>query len=127
DSAPRSPQGARPHPGPRRKLTPARSRGAGKRRRRNLTDRGEMMKARAIRIEKHGGPELMQLVEVKVAAPGPGEALVRQTACGVNFLDVYQRSGAYPMTGPMGVGNEAAGVVEAVGPDVSAIKPGDRV
>ena len=85
------------------------------------------MKARAIRIEKQGGPELMRLVEVEVAAPGPGEALVRQTACGVNFLDVYQRSGAYPMPGPMGVGNEAAGVVEAVGPDVSAIKPGDRV
>lgn len=85
------------------------------------------MKACAIRIEKQGGPELMQLVEAEVAAPGPGEALVRQTACGLNFLDVYQRSGAYPMPGPMGIGNEAAGVVEAVGPDITVAQPGDRV
>ena len=85
------------------------------------------MKARAIRIEKQGGPELMQLVDIDVAAPGPGEALMRQTACGLNFLDVYQRSGAYPMQAPTGLGNEAAGVVEAVGPDVTAVKPGDRV
>ncbi len=85
------------------------------------------MKAHAIRIESQGSPDLMTFAEVDVAAPGPGEALVRQSACGVNFLDVYQRGGAYAMPMPSGVGNEAAGVVEAVGPDVTAVAVGDRV
>jgi NADPH:quinone reductase len=85
------------------------------------------MKANAIRITEQGGPEVMTLAEIEIDAPSAGEALVRQTACGVNFLDVYQRGGAYPMPMPSGVGNEAAGVVEEVGPEVTHLKPGDRV
>jgi NADPH2:quinone reductase len=85
------------------------------------------MRARAIRMDKQGGPEVLEIREVDVPAPGPGEALVRQSAIGLNFLDVYQRSGSYQMPMPAGCGNEAAGVVEAVGPDVTAVKVGDRV
>ncbi|GGK49161.1 quinone oxidoreductase family protein [Salinarimonas ramus] len=85
------------------------------------------MKTDAIRIERQGPPEEMRLLEVETGEPGPGEALVRQSACGVNFLDVYQRGGAYAMPVPMGVGNEAAGIVAALGPDVSGLAVGDRV
>jgi len=82
---------------------------------------------KAIRIEQYGGPEVMQYVEVDVPAPGPGEALVRQAACGLNFVDIYYRTGLYPQPLPGALGMEAAGVVEAVGADVTHIKPGDRV
>ncbi len=85
------------------------------------------MKAQAIRFHKTGGPDVLQLDTIELAAPKAGEALVRQTAIGINFLDTYQRSGAYPMALPSGAGNEAAGVVEAVGPGVSDVKIGDRV
>ena len=84
------------------------------------------MKARAIRMERQGPPEVLQLAEVEIAAPGPGQALVRQTAIGLNFLDVYHRSGAYPLPLPSGCGSEAAGIVEAVG-EGGAFVPGDRV
>lgn len=82
---------------------------------------------KAIRISATGGPEVMQLVDVPETPPGPGEALVRHRAIGVNFIDTYYRSGLYPMPLPGGIGGEAAGVVEAVGEGVSHLRPGDRV
>ena len=81
----------------------------------------------AIRIHKTGGPEVLQWDEVAVGDPGPGEARVRHTAIGVNYIDTYQRSGHYKLALPAGMGNEGAGVVEAVGPGVTDIKTGDRV
>jgi NADPH:quinone reductase len=81
----------------------------------------------AIRIHKTGGPEVLHWEEVAVGDPGPGEARVRHTAIGVNYIDTYQRSGHYKLALPAGMGNEGAGVVEAVGPGVTDIKPGDRV
>jgi NADPH2:quinone reductase len=82
---------------------------------------------RAIRIHETGGPEVLRLEDVHVGDPGPGEARVRQLAAGVNFLDVYHRSGLYPLALPAGLGVEGAGVVEAVGEGVSHVRPGDRV
>ena len=82
----------------------------------------------AIRVHKPGGPEAMLYEEVELPTPGPGEARVRHEAIGVNYLDVYQRSGFYPPASlPLTPGSEGAGVVSAVGPDVTAFKPGDRV
>jgi NADPH2:quinone reductase len=81
----------------------------------------------AIRIHQTGGPEVMSWEEVTLAAPGPGEALVRHHYVGVNFVDVYHRRGVYKLPLPSGLGSEAAGVVEAVGPGVSELRPGDRV
>jgi NADPH2:quinone reductase len=69
----------------------------------------------------------MQFEAVEVGEPGPGQARVRHTAVGVNYIDTYHRSGLYPLPLPSGLGNEAAGVVEAVGPGVDWVKPGDRV
>ena len=83
--------------------------------------------AKAVRYHKQGGPEVLQLDEVTVGDPGPGQARVRHTAIGVNFVDTYQRSGLYPMQVPAVAGNEAAGVVEAVGAGVTDLKAGDRV
>jgi NADPH2:quinone reductase len=83
--------------------------------------------AHAIRIHTTGGPEVLAWDEVAVGEPGSGEARVRHTAVGVNYIDTYQRSGLYKLTLPSGMGNEAAGVVEAVGPGVDWVKPGDRV
>jgi NADPH:quinone reductase len=83
--------------------------------------------AKAVRYHKQGGPEVLQLDEVQVGEPGPGQVRVRHTAIGVNFLDTYQRSGLYPMQLPGVAGNEAAGVVEAVGPNVTELKEGERV
>lgn len=85
------------------------------------------MKAKAIRIAGTGGPEVLEYVEVEVGEPGPGEARVRNHAIGVNFIDVYFRTGLYPQPLPAGLGQEGAGVVEAVGEGVTHIKPGDRV
>ena len=82
---------------------------------------------KAIRFHKTGGPEVLQLDDVEVGEPGQGQVRLRHTAIGVNFLDTYQRSGLYPMQLPSGTGNEGAGVVEAVGPGVTALKAGDRV
>jgi NADPH2:quinone reductase len=76
---------------------------------------------------KTGGPEVMEYVDVEAGEPGPGEARVRQEACGLNFIDVYFRTGLYPQPLPAGLGQEGAGVVEAVGKGVSHVKPGDRV
>ncbi len=82
---------------------------------------------KAIRIESTGGPEVMQLVDVEVGDPGPGQARVRHSAIGVNFIDTYHRTGLYPMPMPSGLGVEAAGTVEAVGEGVSHVAPGDRI
>ena len=82
---------------------------------------------RAIRIDKHGGPEVMKWVEVELGDPGPGEARVKMHAAGLNFIDIYHRTGLYASTLPAGVGLEGAGVVEAVGDGVKHVKPGDRV
>jgi NADPH2:quinone reductase len=82
---------------------------------------------KAIRMSAVGGPEVMEYVDVEVGEPGPGEARVRQAACGLNYIDVYFRTGAYPQPLPAGLGMEGAGTVEAVGPGVTHVKPGDRV
>ena len=83
--------------------------------------------AKAVQLSSFGGPEVMKLVDVTVSDPGPGQARVRHHAIGLNFIDIYQRSGVYPNALPAVLGMEGAGVVEAVGPGVSHIKPGDRV
>ncbi|MET0963706.1 MAG: quinone oxidoreductase [Noviherbaspirillum sp.] len=83
--------------------------------------------SKAIRIFRTGGPEVMEYVDVEVGEPGPGEARVRHHACGLNYIDVYFRTGLYPQPLPAGLGMEAAGVVEAVGSDVTHVRPGDRV
>lgn len=86
-----------------------------------------MSASRAIRFHRFGGPEVLQLDEIVVGPPQPGEARIRHVACGVNFIDTYQRSGLYPVALPAIAGNEGSGVVEAVGAEVTAVKPGDRV
>ena len=82
---------------------------------------------KAIQIKETGGPEQMRLVDVPVPQPGPKEALVKITASGVNFIDVYFRMGLYKADLPATLGNEAAGIVESVGPEVTEVRPGDRV
>ena len=82
---------------------------------------------KAIKFHKTGGPEVIQYEDITLDAPGPGEVRLRHTAIGVNYLDTYYRSGAYPLPLPSGLGSEAAGVVEAVGEGVTTLKVGDRV
>ncbi len=82
---------------------------------------------KAMRVHKHGGPEVMQWEDVDLPAPGQGEARIRHTAVGLNFVDTYQRSGLYELPKPFTAGGEGAGVVEAVGAGVTDLKPGDRV
>lgn len=82
---------------------------------------------KAIRLHEHGGPEVLKLEEIDLEAPGPGQARVRHTAIGVNFIDTYFRSGLYPIPLPHGLGSEAAGIVEEVAADVTNVKVGDRV
>mgnify|MGYP001051951405 CR=1 FL=1 len=81
---------------------------------------------KAIRLSRTGGPDVLEWVDVEVGEPGPGQARVRHTAVGVNFIDTYHRSGLYPLSLPSGLGSEGAGVVEAVGPGVEGVRPGDR-
>ncbi|MBL8549892.1 MAG: quinone oxidoreductase [Hyphomonadaceae bacterium] len=81
---------------------------------------------KAIRIEATGGPEVMRLVEVETPSPGPGQIRIRQGAIGVNFIDTYHRGGLYPLSLPSGLGQEGAGVVDAVGEGVTRFKIGDR-
>ncbi|MCL4799537.1 MAG: quinone oxidoreductase [Burkholderiales bacterium] len=83
--------------------------------------------AKAIRFAKTGGPEVLELQEVQVGDPGPGQIRIRHHAIGLNYLDTYQRSGLYKLELPSGLGSEAAGVVEAVGSGVADLRPGDRV
>jgi NADPH2:quinone reductase len=85
------------------------------------------MKAKAIRIEAHGGPEVISLVEVDVPEPGPDEVRIRQKAIGLNFIDIYYRTGLYANPLPHGLGFEGAGIVDAVGSNVRFLKEGDRV
>jgi NADPH2:quinone reductase len=82
---------------------------------------------KAIRIGETGGPEVMKLEELDLGKPGPGEVRVRQTAIGLNYIDTYHRSGLYPVPLPSGIGLEAAGVVEALGPGVTGLAVGDRI
>jgi NADPH2:quinone reductase len=81
----------------------------------------------AIRIHSYGGPDVLKWEAVEVGDPGPGHVRLRHTAVGLNFIDVYERTGLYPGALPTGLGREAAGVVEAVGPGVTELKVGDRV
>ncbi|WP_426110352.1 quinone oxidoreductase family protein [Massilia sp. PWRC2] len=83
--------------------------------------------SKAIRISRTGGPEVLELVDVEVGEPDPGEARVRQHAVGINYIDVYFRSGHYPQALPAGAGMEGAGVVEAIGAGVTEVQVGDRV
>jgi len=83
--------------------------------------------AHAIRLHETGGPEVLKLETTNVGEPGPGQARVRHTYVAVNFIDIYFRTGRYPMPLPNGLGSDAVGVVEAVGPGVTDIRPGDRV
>ncbi|WP_231960248.1 quinone oxidoreductase family protein [Tepidimonas fonticaldi] len=86
-----------------------------------------MMNSRAVQIDAPGGPEVLRLVEVEVGDPGPGEVRIRHHAIGLNFIDVYHRTGLYPMPLPARLGMEGAGVVEAVGQGVTHLAVGDRV
>ena len=82
--------------------------------------------SRAVRIDEHGGPEKLKLVTLTVGEPGPGEIRIRHKAVGLNYIDIYQRAGVYPLTMPLQLGMEGSGVVEAVGEGVTHLKAGDR-
>ena len=82
---------------------------------------------KAICFHTTGGPEVLRWEDVEVGDPGAGQTRVRHTAVGVNYIDTYHRSGLYPVPVPGGLGSEGAGVVEAVGPGVTVVKPGDRM
>ena len=88
--------------------------------------RGQGPMPLAVQIARQGGPEEMKLVELPVGAPGPGEVRIRHHAIGLNFIDVYQRSGLYPLPVPLTLGMEGAGVIEAVGEGVTHLRAGDR-
>ncbi len=81
----------------------------------------------SIVINEHGGPEVMKWVEITLQNPGRGEVLINQTKVGLNFIDIYQRSGVYPLDLPSSIGMEGVGVVESIGEDVENVKVGDRV
>jgi len=81
----------------------------------------------AIRVHELGGPEVLKWEEIEVGEPGPGEVKIGQEAAGLNYIDVYHRTGLYPQPLPFTPGTEGAGVVESIGPDVSGLSPGDRV
>src|SRR5690242_13802323 len=83
---------------------------------------------KAVRIHRPGGPEALQLDEIELPAPGPHEVRLRHTAIGVNYVDIYHRSGLYPVPAlPTALGVEAVGIVETVGAEVESLRPGDRV
>lgn len=86
-----------------------------------------MTKARVVSLDKLGSPDVIRVVEKELPPPAKGEVQIRQTAIGFNFIDVYQRSGVYPLELPTGLGHEAVGVVEALGEGVTRFKVGDRV
>ncbi len=86
-----------------------------------------MTKARVVSLDKLGSADVIQLIDKELPAPSKGEVQIRQTAIGFNFIDVYQRSGVYPLELPTGLGHEAVGVVEALGDGVTGLKVGDRV
>lgn len=82
---------------------------------------------KAVRVHKYGGPEVLTLEEIPVPEPKAGEARVKIEAIGVNYIDIYQRSGLYPLQTPFTLGTEGAGIVDAVGPNVTEVKKGERV
>jgi NADPH2:quinone reductase len=82
---------------------------------------------KAIQVHKYGGPEVLTIEEVSVPEPKTGETRVKIEAIGVNYIDIYQRTGLYPLKTPFTLGTEGAGIVDAVGPDVTEVKKGDRV
>jgi NADPH2:quinone reductase len=82
--------------------------------------------SRAVQIAQTGGPEQLKIADVSVGEPGPGEIRIRHRAVGLNFIDVYHRTGLYPLAMPATLGLEASGVVEAVGDGVQHLKAGDR-
>ena len=82
---------------------------------------------KAIRVHTPGGPDALLCDEIAVPTPGPGQALVKVAAAGVNYIDVYHRTGLYKMNPPVPIGMEGAGTVEACGPDVAEVAPGDTV
>ncbi|MDL5034198.1 quinone oxidoreductase [Pelomonas sp. APW6] len=86
-----------------------------------------MSQEQVVRMAQPGSADVMELSRVEVGAPGPGEVRVRQAFCGLNYIDIYHRSGVYPLPTPSGLGMEASGVVEAVGEGVSHLAEGDRV
>ena len=86
-----------------------------------------MKTARKVMLTEFGSPEKMKLESVVLPEPAAGEVQLKQTAIGLNFIDIYQRKGVYPIPLPTGLGHEAAGVVEAVGSEVEGFNPGDRV
>ncbi len=86
-----------------------------------------MSTTRAVRFHETGGPEVLRLETIEVLEPGPGEVRLRHDAIGVNFIDTYHRTGLYPLPLPSGVGLEAVGVIEAIGPQVDGLSVGDRV
>ena len=85
-----------------------------------------MSMSNTVQITQYGGPEVMNIVELAVGEPGPGEIRIRHQACGLNFIDVYQRTGLYQNPLPLTLGMEGAGIVEAVGAGVAHLKVGDR-
>ena len=82
---------------------------------------------KSIKIDKFGGPEVLEIKEIKIAKPGPKEVLIKNKSIGLNFIDVYHRTGLYPIPLPSGIGLEACGVIEEIGSEVSLFKVGDRV
>jgi len=82
---------------------------------------------KAVRVHKYGGPEVLTIDDIPVPEPKAGEARVKIEAIGVNFIDIYQRTGLYPIQTPFTLGSEGAGVVDAVGPGVTEVRKGDRV
>ena len=89
--------------------------------------RSKKIKSKAVVVNQRGRPEVLSYQDYNTGQPGPGEVLVRNTAIGVNYIDTHYRSGLYPAALPLIPGDQAAAVVEAVGPEVSGFKPGDRV
>ena len=82
---------------------------------------------KAIRFEKFGGPEVLEYKDIEIGKPGPKEVLVKNLSVGLNYIDVYHRTGLYPIELPSGLGLEASGVVEEIGSEVGLFKVGDRV
>ena len=82
---------------------------------------------KSIQIDKFGGPEVLVIKDIEIAKPGPKEVLIRNKSIGLNFIDVYHRTGLYPIPLPSGIGLEACGIIEEIGSEVSLFKVGDRV
>ena len=82
---------------------------------------------KTIKIEKFGGPEVLEVKDIEIDKPGPKEVLIKNLSIGLNYIDVYHRTGLYPIPLPSGIGLEACGIIEEVGSEVDLFKVGDRV